>query len=103
AVAISVAMFLAGCAGSVSAPKPILSLSLEQRAALRLSAVSADAAEGVQMTAADFDLICQKVKAHIQEASPGVLGDPAGGKAGELKLHFTRFDRGNAFARAMLA
>jgi hypothetical protein len=45
----------------------------------------------------------QKIKAYIQIAAPGVL-DPAGAAATDtMKVHFTKFDRGNAFARFMLA
>jgi hypothetical protein len=103
AVAVAVALSLAGCAGSVSAPTPIQSLSVEQKASLRLSGVSADAAAGVDMRATDFEIVCEKVRTYIQAAAPGVFADAAGGKASQMKIHFTQFDRGNAFARAMLA
>lgn len=100
--AIVITALLAGCAGSVSAPTPVQSLSAEQKAALHVSDISADAASGVEMGDTDFDNVCQKVKAYIQQETPSVLVDPAGGAAYKMKIHFTRFDRGNAFARFML-
>jgi hypothetical protein len=97
------AALLAGCAGSVSAPTAIQPLSTEQKAALHLSDVSADAADGVAMSDGDFGIICQKVKTYIQAQSPGAFTDPASSDAAlKMKIHFTRFDRGNAFARFML-
>jgi hypothetical protein len=95
-------IMLAGCAGSVSAPTPIQALSAEQRSALHVSTISADAAGGVEMSDGDFGLICQKVRGYIQQEAPGVMVDPSTGQALQMKIHFTRFDRGNAFARAML-
>jgi hypothetical protein len=76
---------------------------MDQRAALHLADVSADAADGVAMSDGDFGIICQKVKTYIQAQAPGAFTDPASsGTALKMKIHFTRFDRGNAFARAML-
>jgi len=101
-VALLAAM-LAGCAGSVSAPTAIQPLSTDQKAALHLSDISADADTGVAMSDGDFGIICQKVRTYIQAQSPGTFADSASsGSALKLKIHFTRFDRGNAFARAML-
>ena len=93
---------VAGCASSVSAPTPVQALSADQRAGLHLSDISADAASGVEMGDTDFDNVCQKVRAYVQTEAPSVLADPAGGPAYKMKIHFTRFDRGSAFARAML-
>jgi hypothetical protein len=98
------ALSLAGCAGSVSAPTPIQSLSAEQKASLHLADVSADAANGVEMGDTDFDTVCQKVKAYVQAETPAVMAAAPTGGAGSYKMqiHFTKFDRGSAFARAML-
>ena len=54
------------------------------------------------MSGGDFGLICQKVRGYIEQEAPGVIVDPSTGQALQMKIHFTRFDRGNAFARAML-
>lgn len=91
---------LGGCAGSVSEPTAVNALSPEQKSALRLSDITADADAGLKMSDGDFGLVCQKVRAYIQVQSPGVITDGADGL--KMKIHFTRFDRGNAFARAML-
>jgi hypothetical protein len=98
-LAAAFAASLAGCAGSVSAPVAVQ--ALDQKEPIHLSAVSADAAGGVEMSDADFGLICQKVKGYIQAGSPGVYDEQAA-SALTMKIHFTRFDRGNAFARLML-
>jgi hypothetical protein len=100
--AVAVAAALAGCASSVSAPTPVQSLSAEQKASLHLSDFSADAANGVEMGDTDFDNVCQKVRAYVQQEAPTVLAGPAGAATYKMKIHFTRFDRGNAFARFML-
>lgn len=101
--AVAVALFgvmLTGCAGSVSAPTPIQPLSADQRLSLHISGVSADAASGVEMSDGDLDLVCQKIKAYAQTEAPGVVSD--GGAGLKMQVHFTKFDRGSAFARAML-
>ena len=98
-----VAVMLAGCAGSISAPEAVQPLSMEQRSSLKISDVSADAAAGVMMSDGEFGLICQKVKGYVDAARPGVMAkSAAAAQALKLQIHFTRFDRGSAFARAML-
>ncbi|HEY4941497.1 MAG TPA: DUF4410 domain-containing protein [Rhizomicrobium sp.] len=94
------AALLAGCAGSISAPTAVTALSTEQKSALRLSDITADADAGVKMSDGDFGLIAQKVRTYIQAQSPSVFAGGPG--ALKMKIHFTKFDRGSAFARAML-
>lgn len=96
------AMTLGGCAGSVSEPVAVEPLTADQQASLHVSDITADAADGVQMSDGDFGLICQKVRSYIQAGSPDVLTDPAGAQPLKMNIHFTEFDRGNAFARFML-
>jgi len=98
----ALALALAGCAGSVSEPTAVIPLPAEQQASLHVSDITADAVSGVEMSDSDFGLICQKVRAYIQQESPSVLADPAGGPAEKMNIHFTRFDRGNALARGLL-
>jgi hypothetical protein len=94
---------LAGCAGDVSKPTALQDLTPAQKASLHLSDVTADAAAGVEMGDTDFDAVCQKVKAYAQEEAPAVMAAaPAGTSAYKMQIHFTKFDRGSAFARAML-
>ena len=97
----ALAALLAACAGSVSAPTAIAPLSPEQKATLHISYVAADADGGVAMSDADFGIICQKVRGYIAAKSPGMMAEGAPSPV-KMKIHFTRFDRGNAFARAML-
>ena len=98
----ALAALLAGCAGSVSEPTALQPLAMEQKTALHVSTITADAAAGVEMSDGDFGLICQKVRGYIQAQSPAVLADQPPGQALKMNIHFTRFDRGNAFARGML-
>jgi hypothetical protein len=102
AVASACLVALAGCAGSISEPTVVQPLAPDQQAGMHISDISADAASGVEMSDGDFGLISQKVRGYIEQNSPGVMVDPATGQALHMKIHFTRFDRGNAFARAML-
>ena len=97
-IVATLAAGLAGCAGSVSAPTAIQALAPEQKASLHIAEISADAAGGIAMSDADFGLVCQKVRSYIQAQTPAVLAD----QGLTMKIHFTKFDRGNAFARAML-
>ncbi|HEX2593298.1 MAG TPA: DUF4410 domain-containing protein [Rhizomicrobium sp.] len=99
AAVAALAFSLAACAGSVSAPVTVHALTAEQRAGMRISDVTADAASGVEMSDGDFAIVCDKVKAHMQEDLPGTL--TADG-AYRMRIHFTRFDRGSALARAIL-
>lgn len=97
------AVSLAGCAESISNPVAVQALSTEQRTALHLTDITADAASGVPMSEADLGLICQQVKAEVVAQMPGLLVDQATpGSALKMNIHFTRFSRGNAFARFML-
>ena len=99
---IALAACLAGCAGSVSAPKSIQGLSAMQKGALHLSDVSADAADGIEMGDTDFARISQLVRMYIQSDAPSVLSGPVDGGAYKMKIHFTRYDRGSALARGLL-
>jgi hypothetical protein len=99
AAVLALGLSLGACAGSVSAPVAVQALSAEQQSGMHISAVSADAAEGIAMSEGDFYVVCDKVKAYMQTEAPGVMADSG---AYKMQIHFTRFDRGSAFARAML-
>jgi hypothetical protein len=99
--ALAVVAMLAGCAGSVSAPEPVQAMSAGQKSALKIGAITADADSNVQMSDSDFGLVVQKVQGYIDATKPGLIADGAPGAA-KMNIHFTRFDRGSAFARAML-
>ncbi|MGD0865371.1 MAG: DUF4410 domain-containing protein [Rhizomicrobium sp.] len=100
--AAAIALSLGGCATSVSAPTAVQPLATDSTMPLHISDVSADAASGVQVGDADLGLICQKVKAYMKAQSPAVMVDAGTPSAYQMKIHMTRFDRGNSFARFML-
>lgn len=108
--AVVVALILSACAESVTAPTIVQAIPQEKKAGIRVSDVTAEAMTGVPMTQYDFDRIVARVKAEIAGALPGALieaataADPArNGSTFKIKLVFTRYDGGNAFARLMLA
>jgi hypothetical protein len=97
---------LAGCAGSASTPvmdaAPAPSFSA---ATAPIGPVSAQAAPGVIMAPSDLQRITQLVQSDLYTAYPTRLV-PAGAAApGEVKIDMTflTYDKGNAFARLMLA
>jgi hypothetical protein len=97
---------LAACATSIAPPTVVQGLSNEQKASLRLTDVTSEAAPGVAITPDNLARVTARVKAEIQDRLPGVflaINPTAPGQAMRIKLVFTRYDEGNAFARFMLA
>jgi len=101
AAAIVLAPLCAGCAGSVSAPVALQAMPAEQKAALRIADISTDADSSLKASEGEFGFIAQKVRAYIDAEKPGTIVAGAPG-ALHMKIHFTTFDRGDAFARGML-
>ena len=102
---LALALSLSACATSSTKPLAVQSLRADQVTTLKLKSVSATAAPGLVMTQADFDRIILKVKNELSAAAPGILVDPASADAAtasEMKINFTQYDSGSAFARAML-
>jgi hypothetical protein len=89
----------AGCAGSVSAPVPVQSLAPEQRSGLSISSVVSDAADGVPIRDDELSTMSRMIKTYMQANNPGIVS--AAGRY-TMKVHFTRFDRGDRLARMML-
>jgi hypothetical protein len=109
AVAMAVAMLglLSACAGSVAAPDEVTTaLPAAAKASLKLGSISGEVAPGVAMTPDARDRILQRVKAEITAKHPNMWlaenAPPVPGTA-NLKIIFTQYDDGNAFARFMLA
>jgi len=100
-VPVMAGLALTGCASSASAPIAVQPLALGASSPLHISDVSADAAPNIEVGEAELGLITQKVKAYIQADSPAVMAS-AGASVYVMKIHMTRFDRGNAFARTMM-
>jgi Domain of unknown function (DUF4410) len=99
AAVIAATVLLAGCAGSVAPPVAIRALAPEQISTVKVTDVSAEANPGVIMTPMDLERIAQLTKANIL----AVVGTHPGGADVNVKLVFTEYDKGNAFARFMLA
>lgn len=102
-----VLLLLSGCAGSVSTPTPLGAASPGFEAShVGIGDVSATADRGVVMTKEDLDRIAHRVQAELAADYPGRVVDPGGRPlpdAVNVKLVFTEYDKGNAFARFMLA
>jgi|SRR6516165_2772289 len=98
---------LAGCAGSVASPTLVgPSNPGFDPAASRIGAVSAEAGPGVVMTKEDLDRIAHRVEAELTAAFPDSMtapGVPPPPGEVDAKMVFTEYDKGNAFARFMLA
>lgn len=102
---VALALTLGACATSSTAPKAIQSLSAEQVQTLKLKSISTTAAPGLVMTSADFERITLKLRNALNAAAPGILVEPSSpdaAAASEMKVNFTQYDSGSAFARAML-
>jgi hypothetical protein len=98
------------CADSATAPTVVQAIAPEKKSGARVSDVTAEAMPGVVMTQYDFDRITSRVKSEIARAVPGALVEiattadpPREGSNIKIKLVFTRYDGGSAFARLMLA
>lgn len=97
------AMGLTGCAGT----PPTAEFSHQIVPAARVSSpdtvkVSVDAADGLKILPEEKERIAEKLAMKIDARK--VANSAAGAaRVYEVELHLTRYDKGNAFARAMLA
>jgi hypothetical protein len=110
ALAVLAALLLSACAASVTAPVVVKEMAPANISGARITDVVAEAMPGVVMYPSDLDRVISRVRSEIAQAAPGALvegaasGDPSrAAPAMKLKLLFTRYDAGNAFARFMLA
>jgi Domain of unknown function (DUF4410) len=101
ALCLCLLLVLSACAGSVAPPTVVLGPPQGQQIFLR--DVVAEAAPGVAMTPEDLKRNVQLVLAEIRASSPAVLQPSGEPHAWLMKIIFTRYDEGNAFARFMLA
>ena len=95
----------AGCASTV--PKAKFTHEIESKARVSLNdqtKVQVDAAETVKILKADQQRLSEKIQARIEsrKATNAPAADVAA-RTYEVDLHLTRYEKGNAFARAMLA
>ncbi|ABS64149.1 hypothetical protein Plav_2540 [Parvibaculum lavamentivorans DS-1] len=103
AILLGVAAILAGCADSVSKPVPVLALAPEQKSSLKIAEVTAEAASGVQITQYDLDRIAGKLMGELALQAADMMAAEGETAPVTMKVVFTEYDEGNAFARAMLA
>jgi hypothetical protein len=105
AAALLSVLFIAGCADTV--PKPQIDHEIVSAMRVRsgdLTQVSVDAPDGVGIQSADKDRLAQKIKAKIDQRK--VSNSNASAEAArtfEVDVHVTQYQKGNAFARFMLA
>lgn len=102
-VSCAIGMLLLGCAGTPPRAKfsePMVASS--QIAASDKVDVQIEAAENVSLLPAGRDRVGEKIKAKIDERK---VKNPAaaGPRTMQVVLYVTRYEKGNAFARAMLA
>jgi hypothetical protein len=98
--AASLTLVLAGAVGSAKADQ-FQPLSPEQLSTLKISAISADADQGVVMTDGDFNLVCQQVTNYVEENHPGMM-TAADAQALKMRIHFMHFEHGNQLKRWLL-
>jgi len=104
---LSALVTLSACANSITGPDEVThALAPEQITALRVVDISGEIQPGIAMPQFQLDRVIQLVKAHLSSELPQAMGttgtDGASPKA-KIKMVFTDYDEGNAFARFMLA
>ena len=104
ALPVFVVLLLAACAGDVNLPTTVKRLDTVPASEVRLTAVSTEAAQGVEIIRSDLDRITELLRMQISTKYPNALTAPvAGNTPARLKVVLTRYDEGSAIARAMLA
>lgn len=105
AMAVAMVGLLSACAGSVAAPDTVAAMPATTKASLKLIALNGEAGSGVAMTNVDISRIVDEVKAEITAKHPDIWvsgSTPAAPTVANVKIVFTQYDDGNAFARFML-
>lgn len=96
-------LLLAACAGDISKPVAVKALDMAARAELRVTDITGENRQGVVMTPSDIARITEQVRAEIAGKYPSALAAPgAGTTMARIRIVFTQYDEGNAFARFML-
>ena len=101
---VATASLLAGCAGSVPDAEFRRALAPENRICEKDTAeVKVSAASGVELVDRVRTRIEQKIKLAINKQKAGSLCNTPQSRNFNLETKITRYEEGNAFARAMLA
>lgn len=96
-------MLASGCASTVPKPQFTKEITPESRVVAQDAAqVSVDAGKDVAMIDAEKTRMAEKVKLKIDEYKVANVKDGSA-KSYQVDLVITRYDKGNAFARAMMA
>jgi hypothetical protein len=103
-VLLSALVVLSACAGDVAKPVAVQEIAPPQKLALRVSDVTAEAQPGVTMASYELDRIVSKVKSVLPAVSGSGAPPASTGAApmAKIRMVFTQYDKGNAFARFML-
>jgi len=105
-VAAAIAVIIATTAGCASSrPKPTFSHEIVAASHVGVSdvaQVNVDAPESVKILKSEQSRLAEKIQQKIDNRKLANAGNGAG-KTYEVDLHLSRYDKGNAFARAMLA
>lgn len=107
---VALAFSVAGCAGSAGSAKPVTapvkteSLAHYTKLSLETSAQGDDVSE---LTEDVRERIAGLVAGKVNQLAPGrfaeIAPDPVDPQTLQVSIAFTRYDKGNTFARAMLA
>jgi len=104
--ALCVVLNLSACADSLAPPVAVQALTVEKQKDIHVSEIGAEAAPGVPIAQFEIDRIVQRIKAEINGQMPNALiSAPSSGglQAVKMQVVITQYDRGNSFARFMLA
>ena len=102
AIALTLGLILlSACAESAAKPDAVHAMAPTVSQGLRLADIKAEAKSGVAMTPADIDRIVAQIKADIAANDPNVFVDKTT-SSNVMKIEFTQYDSGSAFARFML-
>jgi hypothetical protein len=100
---VTLVSLTAGCAGT--APKPTYTHEIVPESRISMldhSEVKVDAAKEVKILPLEEERLTQEIASKIEARRVRNVGGTAA-RNFEVDLHVTRYDKGNAFARAMLA
>lgn len=106
---VLVAVLASGCAGSAGSAKPLITASNPEILAqyTKVALVTSVMDDASKMTTSDRERIVALIARKVKEQAPNRFADFGTTATDAQTLHvtiaFTRYDKGSAFARAMLA
>src|SRR5215475_2803143 len=105
----ALALLIEGCGGTAGSARPLASLAKDESLGhyTKVAFVTSANGEAAQMNAADRERIIGRVTRKLQERAPTRFADLAATAPDphtlRVSIAFTRYEKGNAFARFMLA